>query len=268
MKNYIMKTSKKIFTRILMFAIFSFVFTANSTLSACDYYQIKVYTIKDKAQENRVEKYLEEAFLPAMHRAGIKKVGVFKPIPDDEAAGTKIFVLIPVKNLAEIEKTEAKLSKDKEYQNKGADYINAPWDNPPYQRIESILLRAFAENPKFSVPDYKTKKSEQIYELRSYEGATEKIWKKKVEMFNEGGEVALFKKLNFNPVFFGEVISGSAMPNLMYMTTFENMKSHDEHWDAFRNHPDWERLKNMEEYKHTVSHITKYLMHPTEYSDI
>jgi len=263
-----MKTSKKLFIGILLLAIFSFGFAANSTLSARDYYQIKVYTIKDKVQENSVEKYLEEAYLPAMHRAGVKKVGVFKPISGDEAAGTKIFVFIPIKNLAEIEKIEAKLSKDNEYQNRGADYINASWENPPYQRIESVLIRAFAEMPEFSIPNYKTPTSEQIYELRSYEGATEKIWKKKVEMFNEGGEVALFKKLKFNPVFFGEVISGSAMPNLMYMTTFKDMKSHDEHWDAFRSHPVWEKLKNMDEYKHTVSHINKYLMHPTEYSDI
>ena len=87
-------------------------------------------------------------------------------------------------------------------------------------------------------------------------------------MFNEGGEVALFKKLEFNAVFYGEVISGSVMPNLMYMTTFKDMKSHDEHWDAFRNHPDWLKLKEVEKYKHTVSGSTKYLMHPTDYSDI
>ena len=263
-----MKTSKKFFTKILLLTIFSLVFVVNSTLSARDYYQIKVYSISDKAQENRVEKYLEEAYLPAMHRAGIKTVGVFKPIASDEAAGTKIFIFIPIKNLGEIEKIESKLAKDSEYKNKGADYLNASWDNPPYQRIESILIRAFVEMPKFSIPKYKTPVSEQIYELRSYEGATEKICKKKIEMFNEGGEVALFKKLEFNAVFYGEVISGSAMPNLMYMTTFKDMKSHDEHWDAFRSHPDWEKLKNMEEYKHTVSHIDKYLMHPTEYSDI
>ena len=263
-----MKTSKKLFTGILIIAVFSFVFAANSTLLARDYYQIKVYTIKDKAQENSVEKYLKEAYLPAMHRAGVKKVGVFKPISSDEAAGIKIFVFIPIKKLDDIEKIESKLAKDNDYKSKGADYLNASWDNPPYQRIESILIRAFAEMPEFAVPDYKTPTSEQIYELRSYEGPTEKLYRKKVEMFNEAGEVALFKKLKFNAVFYGEVISGSAMPNLMYMTTFKDMKSHDEHWDAFRSHPVWEKLKNMEEYKHTVSHIDKYLMHPTEYSDI
>jgi hypothetical protein len=36
-----------------------------------------------------------------------------------------------------------------------------------------------------------------------------------------GGEVPLFVRLGFNAVFYGEVIVGSHMPNLMYMTTFE-----------------------------------------------
>ena len=87
-------------------------------------------------------------------------------------------------------------------------------------------------------------------------------------MFNEGGECALFEKLGFNAIFFGEVISGADMPNLMYMTSFENMESNQEHWKAFREHPDWKELSGKEEYKNTVSHIDKWLCHPTDYSDI
>ena len=87
-------------------------------------------------------------------------------------------------------------------------------------------------------------------------------------MFNEGGEVALFKKLEFNALFYGEVISGSQMPNLMYMITFSDLESQAEHWNAFRTAPEWTELKKVEKYKHTVSNITKYLLHPTDYSDI
>ena len=121
---------------------------------------------------------------------------------------------------------------------------------------------------QMAVPTHSTPPSERIYELRSYEGPTENKYRKKVEMFNEGGEVKLFKELEFQPVFFAEVISGSAMPNLMYLTTFSNMKSHDEHWEAFRNHPDWKTLSAKEEYKGTVSHADIMLLHPTDYSDL
>ncbi len=89
--------------------LFLFVFLCSLSLSARDYYQIKVYTIKDKAQEASVDKYLKDAYLPALHKMGIKKVGVFKPIATDKAVGTRIFVFIPLKELGQIEKIEDKL---------------------------------------------------------------------------------------------------------------------------------------------------------------
>jgi len=52
--------------------------------------------------------------------------------------------------------------------------------------------------PGFKLPEHGTTSTEQIIELRSYEGATEKIFKNKVEMFNEAGEIELFVNLDFN----------------------------------------------------------------------
>jgi hypothetical protein len=256
--------SKKLFTGIVL--LFAFVFSLS--VSARDYYQIKVYTIKNQAQETSIDSYLKDAYLPALHKAGIKKVGVFKPAADDPAAGTKVFVFIPLKQLNQIEKIESQLAADKEYQAAGSDYINAKYDNPAYERIESVLLKAFDKMPEFYCPKFDTPKSEQIFELRSYHSATEKIYRKKVEMFNEGGETEIFSKIGANAIFYGEVISGASMPNLMYMTSYASKKSNEEHWKAFTQHPDWLELKEKEEYKNTVSHIDKWLCHPTDYSDI
>ncbi len=95
--------------------VFLFAFLCSFTISARDYYQIKVYTIKDKTQETRVDNYLKDAYLPALHKAGIKTVGVFKPIADDKAFATKVFVFIPLKELAQIEEIEEKLASNKKY---------------------------------------------------------------------------------------------------------------------------------------------------------
>lgn len=260
--------SKKLFIRILSLSVFILVIAISSTLSARDYYQIKVYTIKNADQESRIDNYLKNAYLPALHRAGIKTVGVFKPKADDPAVGTKVFVFIPLKELKQVEDAEAKLAKDKKYLEAGAGYINAAYDNPPYERIESMLLKAFTAQPEYFAPKFSTPKSEQIFELRSYQSATEKIYHKKVEMFNEGGESEIFKKIGANAIFYGEVLSGSEMPNLMYMTSYENMKANEECWKTFRDHPDWKKLSGMEEYKNTVSHIDKWMCNPTDYSDI
>lgn len=86
-------------------------------------------------------------------------------------------------------------------------------------------------------------------------------------MFNEGGETAIFKKLNFNAVFYGEVIAGSRMPNLMYMTSFENMEDRKAHWKSFSSDPDWKKLSGREAYKNNVSKIDITFLRPADYSD-
>lgn len=260
--------------KIALFVAASFILLLPSTdmAGAGEYYQIKTYQIENEEQEARMDHFLENAFIPAMHRAGIFKIGVFKPIEgknEEINEGKKfIMVFIPYESLQEFDGLTEVLAADEAYQYEGRDYIQATHDDPPYARIESILLKAFQAMPALSVPEFSSDNHQRVYELRSYEGATEKFYERKVEMFNEAGEVALFKKLDFNPVFFGEVISGAHMPNLMYMTTFSDEKSQEERWDAFRNHPEWIEMKDIEKYKNTVSNITKYLMYPTNYSGI
>ena len=86
-------------------------------------------------------------------------------------------------------------------------------------------------------------------------------------MFNEGDEIGLFKRLNFNAAFYGEVVAGGKMPNLMYMTCHENKTSRDANWKAFVDDPFWKKLSSMPEYQHNVSHIDISFLYPTEYSD-
>ena len=242
--------------------------TALSAAPKREFYEIKIYHVANSTQEQRVEKFLKEAYLPALHRAGITKVGVFKPVETDTTFGKRIYVLTPFASMDQFVKLPETLLKDKQYESSGTDYLNAPYDNPPYARIETIVLQAFTKMTQLEVPKLSTPVNERVYELRSYEGYTEKIYRNKVKMFNDGNEVALFKRLGFNAVFYAEVVSGSRMPNLMYMTTFANQASRDEHWKAFSADPEWKTLSGMSEYQHNVSKINIYFLRPVEYSDI
>ncbi|HEY6900403.1 MAG TPA: NIPSNAP family protein [Puia sp.] len=234
-----------------------------------EFYDIRVYQLKNKEQEARVEKYLQTALLPALHRSGISEVGVFKPIGNDTAAIRRIYVLIPLKTLEQFTGLTAALNKDAQYLTDGKDYLDVNYDDPSYVRIESILLQAFPEMPRHAVPTaLQGPKSERIYELRSYEGPSEKYFANKVRMFNEGGEVPLFKRLNFNAVFYASVLSGAHMPNLMYMTSFDNMAAREAHWKTFGADPYWKELSGKAEYQHNVSHIDIVFLHPAEYSDL
>lgn len=231
-----------------------------------EYYQIKIYTLGSNEQVAQVDAFLEQAYLPALKRMGISKVGVFKQVGIDTTKTKEVYVFIPLSSLELLNTLERRLCADPKFLKDGASYLNLTFDQPAYRRMESVVLSAFKMMPRFKVPSLKGIQSERIYELRSYEAATEKLYRKKVEMFNEGGEVALFNRLGFNAVFYGEVLAGSKMPNLMYMTSFDNMESRDAHWKTFVADPEWKRLSALPEYQHTVSKADIILLHPAAYS--
>ncbi|HKG08026.1 MAG TPA: NIPSNAP family protein [Pedobacter sp.] len=235
-----------------------------------DFYQIKIYHLKTAEQESRVDQYLMDAYLPALHRAGISRIGVFKPIAEAGKTSEEklIYVLIPFASRDDFFKLDAKLSKDEKYQQDGTGYLDAKHNNPPYSRMETILLNAFEKSPRFNQPNLSAAKKDRVYELRSYEGPTEKISANKIRMFNSGDEVGLFKRLGFNAVFYGQVVAGSSMPNLMYLTTFENRTDRDKHWDAFGKDEYWKKLSGMPEYQNNVSKGNTWFLYPTDYSDI
>ncbi|HAH22326.1 MAG TPA: NIPSNAP family containing protein [Prolixibacteraceae bacterium] len=255
------------FSRSFILMAFLALFSVSAMAGSRDYYQIQVFRLTGKAQEAKLDNYLKNAYLPAIHRAGIPKVGVFKPVESDTTSGKRVYVWMSFKSLDQFSKIQDVLLKDKDFQAKGIDFLGAPVDQKPFVRKESILLKAFPDAPNFFIPTYSTSPSERIYELRSYEGPTDNLFRQKAKMFNEGGEIKLFNSLGFNTVFNAEVISGSTMPNLMYMTSFSDMASHDAHWKTFGSHPDWKKLSSMDEYKNTVSKAVILLLHPTDYSD-
>jgi len=238
--------------------------TAYGKAPSRSYYQIKVYHLKSSAQQQRVEKFLETAYLPALRRTGIKTIGVFKTMETDTVK--RIYVFIPYRNWKQIEETELALQKDQRFKANGKGYLDASYDNQPYERIETTILRAFEGMPQPFVPQLTGPRQDRVYELRSYESATETYFANKVKMFNSG-EIDLFKRLGFNALFYGEAVAGANMPNLMYMTSFENKASRDEHWKSFGNDPFWKELSALPEYQHNVSRIFIYFLYPAAYSD-
>jgi hypothetical protein len=54
----------------------------------------------------------------------------------------------------------------------------------------------------------------------------------------------------------------------MYMTSFENMAAHDDHWKTFGADPTWKGLSADPQYQHNVSHIDIVLLHAASYSEL
>ncbi len=229
-----------------------------------EFYELRVYTVRDFDHQKLIEDYFRDAFIPALTRHGGGRVGVFtelKPVGQ-----TKVFVIIPYNTLDDMIAVQEKLAGDAVYLQAADAYLNAPAADPAYDRIESSLLRAFTHAPKMQVPE----KKQRIFELRRYEHASEGAGKKKLEMFNDAGEIDIFKRLVFNPVFFGETLIGPLRPNLTYMITFDDMAAHDAHWKAFGGDPEWKKISSIPDYADAklVSKITSTMLMPAECSQI
>lgn len=247
--------------------VLSFTIAFGQSKKGKNFYELKVYEYKTLQQEAVIDQFLSDAFIPYMHRKGIKNIGAFTGRANDTSAVKKLYVLTPYKAMDEIPKINTALFNDQEVAAKGAAYLDATFENPPYSRIVTYIIEGFRFSPTLTLPKLSSSVEDKVYELRSYEGPTEKRYRKKVEMFNEGGEIDLFARLNFNAIFYGEVISGPTMPNLMYMTSFENKDDRDAHWKSFSNDPVWKDISTRPEYQKIVSKNVTLFLKAKSYSD-
>ncbi len=213
-----------------------------------------------------LDSFLRDVEIPALNRLGISPIGVFtvKFGPNEPS----LYMLLPHNSLESVATENSQLLADSQFLQDGAEFLNTPISDPNYVRIESMLLKAFENMPQVQVPNAIKGKSSRIFEMRTYESHSRKAAKKKIEMFNKGGEIRIFQEAGLHPVFFGETLIGPKMPNLIYMLAFEDMVERDKNWSAFGKHPDWQTLKAKIEYKDIVSNITDIILQPTGFSQI
>ena len=229
--------------------------------------ELRTYTLVDAAAEKKLDAYLEQALVPALVRQGLGPIGVFGQAAESASDGTKVLLLVPGVDAESVTGATAKLSTDEKYQRAAEAYLTTPAKEPVVKRIQSELLVSFDCWPRVVVPDQKKRGDSRLFELRIYESPTEKRGQLKVEMFNSG-EVPIFLDSGVLPVFMGQALIGDKMPNLTYMTVYDDEAQRAAAWEKFRAHPDWQVMRKMEKYKDSVSTIHKSDWRPKPYSQL
>lgn len=230
-----------------------------------EYYELRAYRCATAENQTVVVDYVESTLLPALNRQKIDRVGIFTPT--GEKPDYSVHVLIPYRSLDVLGGMNAALAADTEYQAAAAEYFAIPKDDAAYTRVESRLMKAFAGIPVIEQPSYSKEKKPRLFELRTYESHNAHKAQLKVEMFNKG-EIEVMRDVGLAPLFFGETLISSDVPNLTYLLSAESEEAHKAHWKAFGPHPEWQRLRKMERYKDTVSKIVKTMLKPTEASQL
>jgi len=233
-----------------------------------EFYVWRHYILRTGTQPRRLAEFMQGAALPALNRLGHTPIGAFEAVAG--VPSPALFVLVPCPTLESVGTLDARLEADEEFMRAGAGYIDASATDPAYVRQESSLLSAFPSVPRIEVPSATAGKGPRLFELRTYEAPGERAHRAKVRMFDELGEVEIFRRVGLTPVFFGRTIVGPRMPNLTYMLVHENMAAREKAWDAFRTDPAWKKLAATPGYSDAeiVSNITTVYLRPAAYSQI
>src|ERR1700744_623006 len=113
-KNYI--------SRISLILLLAVLFCGKSSAQTKGvYYVLEVYHYKTQQQENRLDNYFKNAYVPALHKAGMKLVGVFKTLEADTASKC-FYVLETYKTLKQRDVVRYKVLSSAEYQLAGKDF--------------------------------------------------------------------------------------------------------------------------------------------------
>lgn len=228
-----------------------------------EFYQLRKYSLTTGPQLALTQNYFEHALIPALNRMSLGPVGAFKLDIGPETP--TYYLLITATSVDTLVTLETHLAGDGEFRKAAADFWGAPAAAPAFGRVESTLLSAFTGWPKLVAP----KGQKRIFQLRTYESASDAGHSRKVEMFNEA-EIGIFTRTGLTPVFFGDTLIGHRMPSLTYMLTFEDVADLNKKWSVFASDPAWKELsrKPGNTDPEIVSNISNLYLSPLSCSQI
>jgi hypothetical protein len=229
--------------------------------------ELRQYHFRFGPMEARFAEYAK-ALVPALNRAGIKPIGAFSVVVGPDAPS--VTLLLPHPSPDSLLGVEAALDADDEYRRAAASFLGLPTNDPPWVRLESMLLVAFASLPRVEPPTGALASPSRLFELRAYDSPADAAGRKKIEMFEKSGEIAIFRRVGLAPVFFGRNLVGPRLPGLTYMLAFADAAAREKSWTAFRDDPEWVKIRSLPGFSNAeiLTNIHNVLLRPTDYSQV
>ena len=107
----------------------------------------------------------------------------------------------------------------------------------------------------------------KLFELRIYESPTNRQLTYLHDRF-AGGEIDVFHRSGIHPILYADTVFGANLPNMAYLIPFESADHREKAWTAFRNDPDWIKIRD-ESIRHggeIVRNITNMFLSPMGFS--
>lgn len=223
-------------------------------------YEWRVYTLVGDG--NVLDAFFEDTLIPVFNRNNVR-VGAFELYKLQEEDKEQRCLLLIYPDIATYLNVKKAIWNDPNFRQKAQTFYDTTASNPVYSNFESYLCEAFDKIPVHRKPD----PDRTLFEIRIYHSPNEEANRRKVQMFNKG-EIDLFDQVGINSVFYGEILAGSRMPALLYLTWYKDEETRSKAWKQFGSHPDWKKMSALPEYAYTATNNQSILLSPLPYSQL
>jgi hypothetical protein len=200
-------------------------------------YLMQRYYLRAGNQLGRLNEYLEKTALPALGKihSGPKIVleGVIVPHTPE------LVLILGFQSVEEFWVVRGRLNQDEELEKAFQSWQASP--EGPFERQENILLEAAPYSPEV-VPMEPPPKAPRIFELRVYHSPSYTHLTHLHERF-AGPEIKIFHRVGVHPILYASTIIGPNMPNLTYLTPFDDLAAREKAWNAFSADPEWAKVR-------------------------
>ncbi len=229
------------------------------------YVLLEIFYTPNKEKRAALAEKFDKDLIAQRHEIGFDKVGVFT-INDELMAGDKGYDSAKYDGAVFVVQETDSVDLLLTYQRRNA---NLPQkfnltDDLDFIDEEVVALRAFVSQPQIDVPNTNP---ERVLQLRTYNSPNYDRNFCKESMF-EDGELELFRKCGMAPVFFGNALFGSWVPNVTYMLSFPNDDARREGWGKFVGSDEWKKMSKDPKYERTATRIRNLFLRPTANSEI
>ena len=236
-----------------------------SDANAQRYVLLEIFYTSSKDKRAALAEKFDKELIAQRHEIGFAKVGVFT-VNDELMANERGYDAAKYDGAVFVVQETSSVELLLNYQRRQADLeqkFNLSEDLD-FVDEEVVALRAFVSQPKIDVPNTNP---ERVLQLRTYNSPNYERNFCKESMF-EDGELELFRKSGMAPVFFGNALFGSWVPNVTYMLSFPNDDARREGWGKFVGSDEWKKMSKDPKYARTATRIRNLFLRPTANSEI
>ena len=228
------------------------------------FYAFDRFYMRQGTQPARLHEYFSKAVLPALDKVHSGPKIFLEALVAPHMPQVAIFV--GFQSLEEMWRGHTVLGQDKELAKAAEQWEGGP--EPPFEEQANVVLEAADYSPEIVAPA-EPRKTSRIFELRVYHSPTWLHLQALHERFSTQ-EIKIFHRVGIHPVLYGHTIFGPNMPNLTYLTPFENLAAREKAWEAFGADPEWAKVRkeSVEKHGQIVQTIQLSLFRATAYSPI